>query len=279
MAGWRTPLPWLNTGPAFNPDDFKWELYHVAEDFSQANNLVTQNPAKLKELQGVFDREAKKYNVYPLDSSAAARMDVRIRPSLTRGRSTFTYYPGTIRVPEGTAPDTKNTSFTITAEVEIPAGGAEGVLATQGGRFGGWGLLIQDGKPEFDYAFSQQQQHKYRVTSNEKLSAGKHAIKFDFTYDGPGMGKSATGTLTVDGKQVAQGKIERTIPVRFSLDETFDVGEDTGTPVIEDYVDKMPFKFSGTLIKLVIELGKSGLTASDEKRLEELNRRFGAVRD
>jgi arylsulfatase len=151
----------------------------------------------------------------------------------------------------------------------MPEGGAEGVLITEGGRYGGWALLIQDGKPEFVYAFSQQPQHKYRVTANEKLTPGKHTIKFDSSYEGPGYGKSATGTLSVDGKQVAQGKVERTIPIRFSLDETMDVAEDTGTPVVEDYVDKMPFKFTGVLNKVVIELGKSGLTASDEKKVKE----------
>jgi arylsulfatase len=285
--GWMastTPLklPWAKTvpgDPGANPDDFKWELYHVAEDFSQANNLAAQNPAKLKELQAIFDQEAKKYNVYPLDASFVERADVSIRPSLTRGRSKFTYYPGTIRVPEGAAPDLKNKDFTVTAEVEIPDGGAEGVLVTQGGRFGGWGLLLMNGKPEFDYAFSNQQQHKYRVTSNDKLAPGKHTIKFDFKYDGPGYGKSGTGTLSVDGKQVAQGKIERTIPVRFSLDETMDVGMDTGTPVVEDYLNKMPFKFTGVLKNVVIELGKSGLTASDEKRLQEAHKKLAEVRD
>jgi arylsulfatase len=285
--GWMantTPLklPWAKVSldaPTPNPDDFQWELYHVAEDFSQANNLAAQNPAKLKELQAAFEREAKKYNVYPLDSSLAERMDVRLRPSLTRGRSTFTYYPNTVRVPEGAAPDLKNKSYTVTAEVEIPADGADGVLITQGGRFGGWGMLVLDGKPQFVHAFSNQPQHKYRVASNEKLAPGKHAIKFDFKYDGPGYGKSGVGTLSVDGKQVAQGKIERTIPTRFSLDETLDVGEDTGTPVVEDYANKMPFKFTGNLKKVVIELGKSGLTASDEKTLEELNKKLAAVRD
>jgi arylsulfatase len=271
-------LPWVNLGPTFNPDDFKWELYHVAVDFSQSKNLAAENPKKLKELQGVFDVEAKKYNVYPLDSSAAARTDVRLRPSLTLGRSTFTYYPGTIRVPEGTAPDTKNKSWAITAEVEIPEGGAEGVLITQGGRFGGWGLFVLDGKPQFAYALSQQPQHKYRVTSNEKLAVGKHTLKLDVKYDGPGAGKSATGTLTVDGKQVAQGKIERTIPTRYSLDETLDIAEDTGTPVVEDYLAKMPFKFTGELKKVVIELGKSGLAAADEKKLEEA-RKLAAIRE
>jgi arylsulfatase len=274
--GWMantTPmkLPWAKVVPGaagVNPNDFKWELYHVDEDFSQANDLAAQNPAKLKELQGVFDREARKYNVYPLDASFAERADVSIRPSLTRGRSTFTYYPGTIRVPEGAAPDVKNKDFTVTAEVEIPNGGAEGVLVTQGGRFGGWGLLIVADKPEFVYAISQQPQHKYRVASTAKLAAGKHTIQFDFKYDGPGYGKGGTGTLTVDGAQAAQGRIERTIPVRFSLDETFDVGEDTGTPVVEDYVNKMPYAFTGVLDKVVVQLGKSGLSAANEKSLK-----------
>jgi arylsulfatase len=274
-------LPWAKVSvdaPTPNPDDFKWELYHIAEDFSQANNLAAQNPAKLKELQAAFEREAQKYNVYPLDSSLAERMDVRLRPSLTRGRNTFTYYPGTVRIPEGAAPDLKFKDFTVTAEVEIPERGAEGVLVTQGGRFGGWGLFVMDGKPEFDYALSQQPQHKYRVTSNEKLAPGKHTIKLDFKYDGPGFGKSGTGTLSVDGKQVAQGKIERTILVRFSLDETFDIAEDTGTPVVEDYVNKMPFKFTGDLKKVVIELGKGGLAAADEKKLEEA-KKLAAIRE
>src|SRR5262249_4943417 len=146
---------------------------------------------------------------------------------------------------------------------------ADGVLITQGGRFGGWGLLLLDGKPEFVYAFSNQAQHKYRVAAKEKLAAGKHTLKFDFNYEGRGYGKGGTGTLTVDEKEVAQGKIERTIPVRFSLDETMDVGMDTGTPVVEDYVNKMPFKFTGVLNKIVVELGKSGLAAADEKELRE----------
>jgi arylsulfatase len=285
--GWiasTTPLrlPWAKAVPGSkgaNPDDFQWELYHVAEDNSQANNVAAQNPAKLKELQGIFDREAKKYNVYPLDATFAERADVSIRPSLTRGRTTFTYYPGTVRVPEGSAPDLKNRSYTVTADVEIPEGAADGVIATQGGRFGGWGMLVFDGKPQFVHAFSNQPQHKYRVASDEKLAPGKHTIKFDFAYDAPGFGKSGTGTLTVDGKQVAQGKIEHTIPVRISLDETFDVGEDTGTPVVEDYADKMPFKFNGIIGKVVIELGKSGVAAADLKALEKANRQVAAVQE
>jgi len=281
--GWvacTTPrrLPWQAATDS-SPDDFKWELYHVAEDFSEANNLAAAEPAKLKELQGVFNGEAKKYQVFPLDASFVARTDVCIRPSLTRGRNTFTYHPGTIRIPEGAAPDIKNKDFTVTANIEIPQSGAEGVLVTQGGRFGGWGLLLLDGHPGFDYAFSNQPQHKYRIRSDEKLAPGKHSLKFVFKYDGPGLGKGGAGILSVDGKQVAEGKIERTIPTRFSLDETLDVGEDTGTPVVEDYVNKMPFKFTGGLEKVVIELGKSGLGAGDAKALDEANEKAAQVRD
>jgi arylsulfatase len=285
--GWiasTTPmrLPWAKATPGAagaDPDDFKWELYHVAEDFSQANNIAAQNPDKLKELQDIFDKEARKYHVYPLDATFAERADVSIRPSLTRGRDTFTYYPGTIRVPEGAAPDTKNRSYTITADVQVPENGADGVIITQGGRFGGFALLLLDGKPEFDYAFSNQPQYKYRATSAEKLSPGKHTIKADVKYEGPGYGKSATVALSVDGKDVAQAKIGRTIPVRFSLDETLDVGKDTGTPVVEDYVDKMPFEFTGTLDKVEIKLGASGIRAADQKALEEANRNVAAARE
>jgi hypothetical protein len=236
------------------PDDFKWELYNVAEDYSQANDLAAKNPDKLKEPQAVFDAEAKKYNVYPLDSTFAERVDPAIRPSLTRGCTVFTYYPGMVRIPEGTAPDVKNESYSVTAEVEIPVIGSEGVLATQGGRFGGWGLLVLDGKPVFVHALSNQARHKYRIASDRKLSPGKHTIRFDFAYDGGGIGRGGSGILSVDGQTVAEGKIERTIGRRFSLDETFDVGEDTGTPVVDDYTDKMPFRFTGKLDKLTIEL-------------------------
>ena len=138
--------------------------------------------------------------------------------------------------------------------------------------------MIRDGKPEFDYAFSNQKKDKYRVASNIKLAPGKHTLKFDFKYDGPGFGKAGTGTLSVDDKQVAQGKIEHTIPLRFSLDETMDIGQDTGTPVVEDYLAQMPFKFTGDLKKVVVELGKSGLAAEDEQKLEQA-RKLAALRD
>ncbi|MGD9659184.1 MAG: arylsulfatase [Methylocystis sp.] len=272
--GWMastTPLrlPWVTTGYEPNPDDFKWELYNINEDFSQANNLADKNPGKLKELQDAFDVEAKKYNVYPLDSSFASRADPAIRPSLTRGRNEFEYYSGMVRIPEGSAPDFKNKSWTIAAEVTIPNKDANGVLATIGGRFGGWALLMKDGKPQFVYALSNQPQHKFRIASRQRVAAGDHVVRFNFKYDGGGIGKGATGTLFVDGKNVAQGRIPQTVAVRFSLDETFDVGQDAGTPVAEEYATKMPFPFTGTLKKFVVVLEPEKLTEEERKRLLE----------
>ena len=193
--GWMastTPLrfPWVTFGPEVNPDDFKWELYNINEDFSQANDLAAKNPAKLKELQDAFDVEAKKYNVYPLDSSFVPRFAPGIRPSLTAGRTEFTCYPGMLHIPEGSAPNFKNTSWVIGAEVTIPEGGANGVLATIGGRFGGWALLMEGGKPEFVYAFSNQPEHKFRVASDQPVPAGNHVVRFSFKYDGGGIGKA-----------------------------------------------------------------------------------------
>jgi arylsulfatase A-like enzyme len=271
--GWiasTTPLrpPWVVTGLEPDPDDFPWELYNVAHDFSQAKNLAAQNPQKLHELQALFLTEAARYNVLPIDSSFADRADPSLRPGFNSGRTEFTYYPGMIRIPEANAPDIKNKSFHVTADVEIPQGGADGVLATQGGRFGGWGLLVLDGKPMFAYAYSNQDgarypnqaKSKWRIASNEKLTPGKHTIAFDFAYDGSGIGKGGNGALTVDGRKVAEGRFEKTVPFRFSLDESFDVGEDTGTPVIDEYDAKMPFQFTGTLRKVEFKLGPETLS-------------------
>jgi len=272
--GWMastTPLrlPWVTSGYEPSPDDFKWELYNINADFSQANNLAAAYPEKLRELQAAFDVEAKKYNVFPLDSAFASRVDPAIRPSLTRGRSEFTYYPGMIRIPEGSAPNFKNKSWVIAAEVTIPDKPPSGVLATIGGRFGGWVLLVQDGRPEFAYALSNQPEHKFRITAPDAIPPGDHVIRFRFGYDGGGIGKGATGTLFVDGKQVAEGRIPRTIANRFSLDETFDVGEDTGSPVIEDYAGKMPFAFTGTLKRFSVVLEPEKLTPEERAALLE----------
>jgi arylsulfatase A-like enzyme len=285
--GWMastTPLrlPWQVTGVEPDPDDFPWELYNVAQDFSQSRNLAKENPKKLQDLEALFLIEAARHNVLPIDSSFADRANPALRPGFNVGRTDFTYYPGMIRIPEANAPDIKNKSFHIATDVEIPEGGADGILVTQGGRFGGWGLLVLDGKPMFAYAYSNQDGDEYpnqkksktRIAGGEKLTPGKHTISFDFAYDGGGIGLGGRGTLAVDGKKVAEGRIDKTAPFRFSLDESFDVGEDTGTPVIDEYDSKMPFKFSGTLKKVEIKLAADQLTPQKRGELDRLERDF-----
>lgn len=243
--------PWSSSGGNVAVLDYQWELYHITEDFTQANNVAAREPAKLAELQELFWKEAEKYNVLPIDNSKVERLDVTNRPSLTAGRDTFTYYPGLVRIPEGAAPDTKNKSWRIEAEVVIPEGGAEGIILTHGGRFAGYGLYLLEGKPVFCYNLAGVAH--YYVRGEEKLSPGKHTLVYNYQHDG-GVGKGGTGTIEVDGKSVGSSRIERTLPFRLSLDETLDCGEDTGTPVSEDYVTKMPFKFTGELKQAVIKL-------------------------
>ena len=263
VAPWDTAAETQGRLPAVL--DYKWELYNVNEDFSEANNLAAQNPAKLKELEDLFWKEAAKYNVLPIENSRIDRFDVSIRPSLTRGREEFTYYPGMMRIPEGAAPDTKNKSWQIKADVVIPEGGAEGMLLTHGGRFSGWGLYVLNGKVVFCYNLAGVA--RYYVTSTDKLTPGAHTIVYDFKYDGPGLGKGGVGTIQVDGKTVGTGRIERTLAFRLSLDETLDCGEDTGTPITEDY--QVPFKFTGEIKKVVIDLTPAQLSAEDKAKMKE----------
>ena len=284
--GWiasTTPLrkPWETLGASPDPDDFPWELYNLADDFSQSKNIAKDNPKKLLDLQSRFLMEAVKYNVLPIDSSFADRMDPQTRPNYLRGKRDFTYYPGMFRIPEANSPDVHNKSFRITADVEIPDKGADGVLATQGGRFGGWSMLVLDGKPMFAYALTNQDGEKYpkqrkdktRFAGADKLTPGKHTITFDFVYDGGGLGKGGKGKFTVDDKTVAEGRLEKTNPLgKFTLDESFDVGMDSGSPVIDDYDAKMPFKFTGTLRKVEIKLGEDKLTPNQRGELHRLQR-------
>lgn len=230
---------------------YKWELYHVADDFSEAINIADKYPDKLHELQLLFYAEAAKYNVLPLDDSGTERMDPALRPSLTRGRTEFTYMGTVARIPEGAAPNIRNKSFRITADVVLPKGNGQGMVVTQGGLSGGYALMFENGKPIFHYNMANVVH--YTIAAKESLTPGKHTVVFDFEYDGGGIGKGGAGTISVDGKQVAQGRIDRTVPFRFSFDETFDVGEDTGTPVNEHY--EVPHTFTGQIEKLVISLG------------------------
>ncbi|BAY60150.1 sulfatase [Calothrix brevissima NIES-22] len=241
-------LPWERTVKgSFDTDE--WELYNIAEDFSEANNLAKKNPEKLEKLQKLFLKEAKKHNVLPLDDRIAERFDVKIRPSLTRGRTTFTYYPGTVGIPEGSAPNLKNRSFTITANVEVPENGAEGVILTQGGRFAGWSFFLEDGKPTYVYNYANTA--RYTIQSPEKLPSGKSTIRFNFDYDG-GVGAGGIGKLFINDQLLAEGRVDKTIAYRLALDETFDVGRDTGTPVVDTY--QVPFNFTGNLQQVSLDL-------------------------
>jgi arylsulfatase len=268
--GWvacTTParVPWDMKAPTVDViSGYHWELYHVAEDFSEAVNLADKYPDKLHELQLLFYAEAAKYNVLPLDDSTIGRFDVSIRPSLTRGRTEFTYYGTVTRIPEGTAPDVKNKSFSIIAEVVLPKGDEQGIIVTQGGLSAGYALMFKGGRPIFHYNMANVAH--YNVAAKDALTAGKHTVVFDFKYDGGGIGKGGTGTLSADGRKIAEGRIENTMPVRFSFDETFDVGEDTGTPVSEDY--DVPFKFSGQIEKVVIKPAISKVTAVEQEKVQ-----------
>ncbi len=248
---------------------YKWELYHVADDFSEAVNVADKHPDKLHELQLLFYAEAAKYNVLPLDDSGSERIDPSTRPSLSRGRPEFIYYGTVKRIPEGAAPDIKNKSFRISADVVLPKGNEQGTVVTQGGLSGGYALMFENGKPIFHYNVANVVH--YSITAREPLRPGRHTVVLDFKYDGGGLGKGGIGTITVDGRQVARGRIDRTMPLRMSFDETFDVGEDTGTPVNLDY--DVPFKFTGKLEKVVINLGVAKLGAVDQRKLNEMGQK------
>ena len=261
-----TAAPWdPNTVDVDPITGYKWELYDVTKDPTEAHDLAESNKDKLQQLQLLFYAEAARYNVLPIDNSRTGRMGPGIRPSLLGNRTHFTYYDGDTRIPEGSSPETKNRSFSISADVEIPAKGADGMIVTQGGLFGGWALYLDKGKPTFYY--NTVNLYHYTIASPQVLSPGTHTLVFDFKYDGGGMGKGGTGTLSADGKQIAQGKIERTVPIRYSLDEGLDVGEDTGTPVNLTY--DVPYKFTGKIDKVVIDLKPmEAATAQENGKLQ-----------
>jgi arylsulfatase len=229
-----------------------WELYDTRTDFSLANDLAAKNPEKLKELQALFLKEAAKYHVLPLDDRVLERMNAATagRPDLMAGRTSLTVYHGMTGMSENVFINLKNRSHAITAEVDIPLQGASGALLAQAGRFGGWSLYLQDGRPTYTYNWLGLQQ--YSVAAMQALAPGKATIRFEFAYDGGGVGKGGMGTLVVNGKKVAEGRIEHTQCCIYSADEGTDVGADEGTPVTEAY--KVPFTFTGTIAKVTIEL-------------------------
>ena len=277
--GWiasTTPpaAPWLlATGKMPDVNDYHWELYHLTEDYSQYNDLAAKNPDKLKELQALFLTEAPKYNVFPLDNSGFVRLQTP-RPSAIAGKTVFTYTGENAGIPPGNAPDILDKDYTITAEITVPKGGAEGMIVTLGGRFGGYGLYLLRGKPVFTYNLLDMERFRWegglglaRDVLGKALAPGKHTLVFDFKYDGPGPGKGGTGVFTVDGKELAKKTIKHTIPLLMSIDETFDVGLDTRTGVDDSY--KLPFRFTGTIDKLTYKLGRDQRTAEERKAAEE----------
>ena len=276
--GWiasTTPpaAPWLlATGKLTDVNDYNWELYHITEDYSQDNDLAAKMPDKLKEMQALFMTEAAKYQVLPLDNTGFSRL-LTPRPSAVAGRTVFTYRGENSNIPVGNAPSILDKDYTITAEITIPPGGAEGMIVTLGGRFGGYGLYLLKGKPVFDYNLLDLTHYRWEGGPlghgllADALKPGKHTIVFDFKYDGPGPGKGGTGVFTVDGNEIARKKIDHTIPLLMSIDETFDVGSDTRTPVNDDY--QVPFRFPGTIDKLTFNLGPEQLTDADKKAIAE----------
>ena len=232
-----------------------WDLYNVRDDFSLVDNLADENPEKLKEMQALFMEEAEKYHVLPIDDRVIERVNPALagRPDLMDGRTSLTLYDGMNGMLENTFINVKNQSKTITADLVIPEGGANGVILAQGGRFGGWSLYMKDGKPSYTYNFLGLSQDT--ITANDAIPAGAAEIVFDFKYDGGGGGKGGAATISVNGTVVAEGRITKTQPLMFSADETADVGLDNQTPVVEGIgIGRNETRFTGTINKVVVEV-------------------------
>lgn len=270
--------PWDAFGPA-NTDPLNnqvLELYDLTKDFSQSHDIADQNPDKVKEMKELFIAEARKYQVFPMDASVAARI-VAPRPNITAGRSEFVYTHPMVGLPQGDSPLLLNTSYTITADIDVPEGGAGGMILTSGGRFAGYGFYLLKGKPVFLWNLVDLKRIKWE--GPDALTPGKHLIEFDFKYDGLGAGTLAfnnfsgvggpgTGTLKVDGNVVATQKMERTLPMILQWDESFDVGSDTLTGVNDaDY--QPPFTLTAKLNKLTLKVDRPVLSADDIKKFQE----------
>jgi len=273
--------PWQAFGAA-NADPLNnqvLQLYNLDQDFSQSQNLASQYPDKVKEMKKAFIAEGKKYNVFPMDASVAARI-VAPRPNITAGRTEFVYTHPMVGLPQGDSPFLLDSSFTMTAEIEVPEGGAEGMIVTSGGRFAGYGFYLLKGKPVFLWNLIDLKRVKWE--GPDALAPGKHTLEFDFKYDGlgvgtlafnnmSGLGRGATGTLKVDGQAVATQTIEHTLPMILQWDESFDIGSDTLTGVNdEDYLP--PFPLTAKFDKLTITVDRPQLSPADIQKLQEATR-------
>ncbi len=256
FAGTIHRAPWERL-PRQKLQDDPWELYDTRQDFSLANDLAATDPKKLKELQGIFLKEASKYRVLPMDDRVMERIVASSagRPDLMGDRTSLTLSPGMDSMSENVFINIKNRSLSITADVEIPAGGANGVLLAQGGRFGGWSLYLKDGKPTYCYNFIGLQE--FKVSAPQAVVAGKATIRMNFDYDGGGAGKGGTANILINGAKVASGRIERTQAGIFSADETAAVGVDDATPVTPDYKER-DNAFTGKILKITVDVKPVG---------------------
>jgi len=265
--------PWAMGTVKLPPiNDYKWELYNIAEDYSESDDLAAKYPDKLKTLQALFLSEAKKYNVLPLDNSILPRL-ITPRPSATAGRTLFTYQGPNAGIPVANAPSILNKDYTITAEVSVPKRGAEGMIVTMGGRFAGYALYLLKGKPVFVYNLLDLERYRWEGGVGaedwlgDSLAPGKHTIVFDYKMAEPGLGKGGTGVLSVDGKVLAKKTIEHSIPFLMSIDESFDIGSDTRSGVDGSY--ELPFAFTGTIDRLTFKLGPEKVMANERKVAEQ----------
>jgi arylsulfatase len=279
--GWvactRHSIPWLVTqNPPLSKD--VWELYHVAEDFSQAHDLASQNPAKLKELQDLFTKEAIKNHVLPIDDRRSERFNAAIagRPDLMGDRTSLTVYPGMVGMTENAFINIKNRSYTITAPVELKDGNTNGVIIAQAGAFGGWVIYMKEGKVHHEYNYFGVE--RTNIAGQTALSAGKHEIKYEFVADSAKPGTGGKSILYVDGQQVAEGRIPKTQPFAFSADEGADVGIDAETAVSNDYKQN-DNKFTGKIISVTIDTKPSNLSPADKKAVEDAEEVAAAIED
>jgi len=257
-------------------DNQVFQLYDLSTSWNQSEDIAAQHPDKVKQMRKMFVEEAKKYQVFPLSASVAARVAAQ-RPSLTAGRTELVYTRPMTGVPQGDAPYLLDTSYTLTADITVPERGAEGMIATSGGRFAGWGFYLLRGKPVFCWNLLALEWIKWEAP--KALAPGRHTIAFDFKYDGlglgtieynsfSGIGRGGTGTLFVDGKVVETKRMERTIPIILQWDESFDIGQDTITGVNDkDYLP--PFPLTAKFNKLTIKIDRPKLSPEDVKKLEE----------
>ena len=262
FAGTVHRAPWEKV-PRQKLQEDTWELYDTTKDFSLANDLAKSNPEKLKELQDIFMKDASKYRVLPIDDRLMERMIAKSagRPDLMGDRTSLTLSLGMDSMSENVFLNLKNRSCSITADVEIPEGGANGVIIAQAGRFGGWSLYLKDGKPTYCYNFLGLQE--YKVAAPNALAAGKATIRMNFDYDGGGAGKGGVANILVNGEKVASGRIERTQMAIFSADETAGVGKDDATPVTNDYKER-DNAFTGKILKVTLDVKPVGAAVKAE---------------